>query len=138
MQLKMDIKYVKNKFPLVYFLQIQFKFSYFSRTIYYYLTESAYWTHECYWKLLGLISPTSTGSGDLDRIMPLIAPNWTVWQRHDAAKCCITAENSLHCEKWPHSRISLISSKVSTLKYKLLHESYLNAFASYISLFICL
>ena len=47
-------------------------------------------------------------------------------RRHNAAKFFITAENSLDFEIWLKSRISWIFSKVSTLKYKLLHESYLN------------
>ena len=71
--------------------------------------------------------------GGLTRILPLIASNWPVRQRHNAAKCFITAENNLNFEKWLKSSISYISSKVSTLKYKLLHESYLNAFASNLS-----
>ena len=51
------------------------------------------------------------------------------------AKCFITAENKLNFEKWLKSCISLISSKVSTFKYKLLHELYLNAFSRNLRLF---
>ena len=62
----MDVKYEKNKFLQVYFLEIQYKFKYVSRTIYHYLTQSALWTHQCNWKLQvqELISPNSTSSLD--------------------------------------------------------------------------
>ena len=60
----MGVKYEKNKFLQVYFLEIQYKFRYVSRTIHYYLTQSAHWTHQCNWKLQELTSPNSTSSLD--------------------------------------------------------------------------